>query len=103
MSAFEYTLHGVKPGELNSIFVSKSNTEKSQLMLGNNKVINKKKKVVVVTRTEEVSSCSECFNCQQSMDGPFCIFLERKLGDYMGMVYPEGRNGIHPQCPFLNE
>ena len=45
-----------------------------------------------VTITTEVRTCYDCPHFTQTMEGPTC---------YEGMfyVFPEGRTGIHPDCP----
>jgi hypothetical protein len=38
------------------------------------------------------------------MDGPTCLAIEEKAEHWTeALIYPEGRDGIHPNCPFLDE
>ncbi|MDH5184508.1 MAG: hypothetical protein OEX12_11530 [Gammaproteobacteria bacterium] len=53
----------------------------------------------------KVERCQDCPHCDagRTMDAVTCELLEKKLGAYQGIVYPDGRDGIHPDCPYLEE
>ena len=57
------------------------------------------------TITAEVETCTECPFFVSVPDGPYCLkMIEDGLENpYHAMVFPEGRDGIHPNCPFLLE
>jgi hypothetical protein len=35
------------------------------------------------------------------MDGSECALRVKMYGEYQGFINPEGRTGIHPECPIL--
>ena len=54
------------------------------------------------TITAEVKRCQDCPWFFVSMDGAECQkMIDIKDDVYGGFVYPEGRDAIHPDCPFL--
>ena len=56
------------------------------------------------TITAEVEHCGQCPFFASSMDGPYCIEMVEKNDDpYTAFIYPEGRDEIHPDCPFLDK
>ena len=54
---------------------------------------------MIVTITHNVNRCSDCPHLSTTMDGPTCILIEKMDGPYTGLVYPEGRDKIHKDCP----
>lgn len=56
------------------------------------------------TITAEVKRCQDCPYFMTNMDGPTCLEIERITDDWTkALIYPEGRDGIHPDCPFLEK
>lgn len=56
--------------------------------------------LITIKVTTDIENCTQCPLFTNSMDGPFCMELEKQLGPYQGLVFPEGRTEIHPLCPF---
>jgi len=56
------------------------------------------------TITAEVERCGQCPYFQTTMDGPTCLEIERTAKQWTdALIYPEGRDWIHPDCPFLDK
>ncbi len=51
-----------------------------------------------VTINSDVYRCQDCPHCVASMDGPLCAAVKPEMN-----VYPEGRTGIHPDCPIRDK
>lgn len=58
-------------------------------------------KIFIKPNCIKIYTCKECIYWRNSMDGVYCELQEQFYGAYEGMIYPEGRDGIHPKCPFL--
>jgi hypothetical protein len=52
-----------------------------------------------ITKTYNVTSCSNCPHYSNTMDGMTCNELERTRGAYGGLVITN-RDLISPDCPF---
>jgi hypothetical protein len=56
---------------------------------------------ITVTISEEVERCVDCPHVRLTMDGSECALRVKMYGEYQGFINPEGRTGIHPECPIL--
>ena len=56
----------------------------------------KKKTIANVYMNEKPDRCTVCPLMLASMDGPYCQATNKA-------VYPEGRNAVHPSCPYKME
>ena len=65
----------------------------------------KERRELLITKTiaANVSKCTECPYFVSVPDGPYCQELEARGAGYDAIVYPEGRDGIHPSCPYLEK